>query len=1008
MLSRFRTHQQILLFSGAGVLTCFILLTFALSLTGALRSYLGDERQTFSRDRALVLDRAYVSAIRVRLAAVQGETVWEASGLADSEVRRRFDAQGGQLVFPSPSDVNLPLLLRLPGASRTPDDEVRRILMYAKGPAGFSRRQMKSQSEALYMTWQVKGYVVFPSMSIVGIAPPPDLSDPRVAGAIADRQRLARYYLAGLDNFDQWAVPREGARELRWLPPEPDPVTGQMYYRVAAVMFDGSRPFGVVVGQYMPERLIESIVPGSFAGTYMIVDARGVPVVSTSAPPLDNAAIRQVLAEQKANASSSELTERYADGAMTISMPLARSGWSLVYVLPRNVIMKTVARRIAGTASATALALVLLWTFVILFNRKVVAPLFERSERVFDSEHLSRTLIETAPVGLALVNVSDNTVLLESAHMLALEARVGARDGTLIGDVLKRHAPAAFLEQRGSRATTADLQLSLPGDDGGMIDLAAKLTPAHYQGRPVVVAAFSDVTAERRLARQLTAAKQAADSANAAKTAFLAAMSHEIRTPLNAILGHLELLERLPQAAPVAGRVRTVASSSRALLDVLNDILDFSKVEAGEMSFESIRFDLARLISEAVAMLMPLAQRKGIALNWSIDPALPRHYVGDPGRIRQIVVNLVGNAIKFTDDGHVSIDVRADGGGLPASPVVIAVTDTGIGIAADRQVHIFDAFDQADVSITRRFGGTGLGLALCKRIAESMGGAIAVDSEVGWGSTFTVTLPISPDDHMAVDVETEGGTPDADADMRGIHVLVAEDHEVNRELIRDQLDALGYTCDIVENGLVALRYFNERHYDLVLTDLAMPVMDGYTLATCLRNQGARTPIIAITADVTAANTRRAQEAGISGVLLKPMSLASIDAVARKHLKLATDPHAAAAIVAAAERSIVLSPALVAALDQRTGESLSAIDDAMARGDWETVGSRVHSIKGAFAMIHEQAVVDACVRLEDVILHAPDVDGGRTSEALAEVRTSVALALQRIATDLESRHAGAND
>ncbi|AOI64197.1 hybrid sensor histidine kinase/response regulator [Burkholderia territorii] len=995
------------MFSGAGVLTFFILLTFGLSLTGALRSYIGDERQTFSRDQALVLDRVYVSAVRVRLAAVQGETGWEASGLADPEVRRRFDAHGGQMIFPSAEDVNLPLLLRLPGVPGSPDDQMRRILMYAKGPAGFSRHQMKSQSEAQYMSWQAKGYVVFPSMSVVGLSPLPDLSDPRVAGAIADRARLARYYLAGLDTVDQWAVPREGARELHWLSPEPDPVTGQTYYRVAAGMFEGSRLFGVVVGQYMPERLIESIVPGSFAGTYMIVDARGVPVVSTSAPPLGNAAIRQVLAEQSANASS-QLTERYADGAMTISMPLARSGWSLVYVLPRNVIVKTVARRIAGTASATALALVLLWTFVILFNRKVVAPLFERSERVFDSEHLSRTLIETAPVGLALVNVSDNTVLLESAHMLALEARVGARDGTLIGDVLKRHAPATFLKQRGSRAATADLQLSLPGDDGGMIDLAAKLTPAHYQGRPVVVAAFSDVTAERRLARQLTAAKHAADSANAAKTAFLAAMSHEIRTPLNAILGHLELLERLPQAAPVAGRVRTVASSSRALLDVLNDILDFSKVEAGEMSFESIRFDLARLISDAVAMLMPLAQRKGIALNWSIDSALPRHYVGDPGRIRQIVVNLVGNAIKFTDDGHVSIDVRAGGGGLPASPIVIAVTDTGIGIAADRQVHIFDAFDQADVSITRRFGGTGLGLALCKRIAESMGGAIAVDSEVGRGSTFTVTLPISPDDHMAVDVETDGGTPEADTDMRGIHVLVAEDHEVNRELIRDQLDALGYTCDIVENGLVALRYFNERHYDLVLTDLAMPTMDGYTLATCLRNQGARTPIIAITADVTAANTRRAQEAGISGVLLKPMSLASIDAVARKHLKLATDPHAAAAIVAAAERSIVLSPALVAALDQRTDESLSAIDEAMAHGDWETLGSRVHSIKGAFAMIHEQAVVDACVRLEDAIRHAPDVDGGEASDALARMRSCVTSALERIATELESRHAGAND
>ncbi|CAN0627976.1 two-component system, NarL family, capsular synthesis sensor histidine kinase RcsC [Burkholderia multivorans] len=1036
LLARFRAHQQVLLFAGTAAVTALIVLAFALATAGVVHTRFADEYGTFTRDLAGVIDRVKAAEIRVRFATGALQNSWKRGSPGAPEDLRQFEADG-RIVLPESGDTNISLVLSLPAAHRDDARTVSRLLGIARGGEEAGAHFAGMMGSLMIVRWNPRGYVVTPTGATVGLLPMPDLSDPRVAGALADRARLARFFRAGLDGFAGGEAPPHGKPgKLKWLPPAVDPISGRTYFRVAALAFHGAHAFAAVVAEIEPSELLAALGGREFEGTYTIVDEDGRPVVSTSADVPPAPLVARVQARQR-RAASTEITSAYESGVLTVSRGLGDNGWTLIYTVPWQVIARSVAASVAAPALVTAFAVALLWGFVVLFNRKTLAPLFERSERVFDSEHLSRKLIETAPVGLALVKVSDNTVLLESAHMQALEARIGERGGALIGDALQRHAPAAFRKQRGGESVTTDVQLHWPTGDGDAIDVAAKLTPAHYQGQPVVVAAFSDVTAERQLARQLTAAKQAADSANAAKSTFLAAMSHEIRTPLNAILGHLELLERLPQAAPVAGRVRTVASSSRALLDILNDILDFSKVEAGEMNFESIPFDIGRLIGDAVAMMMPLAQRKGLTLTASVDTGLAPQYVGDPARIRQIVVNLLGNAIKFTDRGSVSITVRAQADGArqngslrgARSPLVVSVTDTGVGIPADRLAHIFDAFMQADESITRRFGGTGLGLALCKRIVDAMAGMIAVDSEVGRGSAFTVTLPLPPAGAGESDADARDAAPGDEADLRGLHVLVAEDHEVNRELIRDQLDMLGYTSDIVENGRVALRHFNERHYDVVLTDLGMPVMDGYTLATCLRNLGARTPVIAITADVTAAETRRFREAGIAGVLLKPMSLTSIEAAVRGCLKRASDPHAASPAAgraggdgavggggaggkaaegagepgaagasrgAAGERMpLVLSAKLRGILAQRTAESLAVVRDALGADDWATIGASIHSIKGAFAMVDQIEVTEVCVRIEAMIAVAAGPDIGAIGRALDELDARVVHALAQL-------------
>ncbi|QCP51168.1 response regulator [Trinickia violacea] len=989
---------------GSAVLTFFILLAFALSLVGYVREDLNDERQTFQRDWGRVMDIVWASETRVRIGAAGVETASKRAGGGDAGDVRTFEAQGGRLAFPAGPDSSGSLVLQLSREGGGSGEEIGRFLAIAKGTAGSGGNLVKTMNDAVGLRWGLGGYLVTPSASTVAISPLPDLANPQVQAVIADTARLSGYYAAGLaDLAPRTAARRGGTRELRWLRPQIDPLSGKSLLRILSPVSVNGRPFGVVAGQISPDRLLERLDPGTFSGAYWILDEGSEPVTSSASGQLNPSAKAYVTAHCRApGASAHGVADTFHDGGLLICAPLGQTSWTLVYSLPGRVIASRVAGEIAGPAIVTGLAVLLLWVFVLLFNRKILVPLFERSERVFDSEHLSRTLIETAPVGLALVNANNRTVLLESAHMQALDRRVATGGAAPIGDVLMQQAPAVFQASRDRATMTSDVELRLPTVEGATIDIAAKLTPSYYQGQPVIVAALSDVTAERQLARQLTAARTAADSANAAKSAFLASMSHEIRTPLNAILGHLELLERLPQAAPVAARVRTVASSSRALLQIINDILEFSKVEAGEITIDSIRFDAAELVRETMAMFMPLSQRKGLTLTCAIDAALPRYYIGDPGRIRQILVNLLGNAIKFTERGSVSIDVGSgEGNAMP--PLVIRVMDTGIGIPAEHQARVFDAFDQVDVSITRRYGGTGLGLALCKRMVEAMGGAIDVDSREGHGSTFSVTLPLLPGDDAVSERDIEPQTADEGTDTRGIHLLVAEDDEVNRELIRDQLDALGYTSDIVENGLVALSKFNERHYDLVLSDLGMPVMDGYTFARCVRNQGSRTPILAITADVTAADSQRFRESGMSGVLLKPMSLASIESAVRRYLRLAADPKAAAAVDNPAEGLAASLPdRLRITLERQTTASLEELTAAMAQGDWENVSSRVHSIKGGFAMLHMGDVVEACVRLETLLAGEPDAAAGEMQQALAELKQRLSSALEKIAGAKEAR------
>jgi two-component system, sensor histidine kinase len=376
---------------------------------------------------------------------------------------------------------------------------------------------------------------------------------------------------------------------------------------------------------------------------------------------------------------------------------------------------------------------------------------------------------------------------------------------------------------------------------------------------------------QRRGAGHLRAAQKRAEAASAAKSTFLATMSHEIRTPLNGVLGMAQAMEADGLPDHQRERLGVIRQSGESLLAILNDVLDLSKIEAGKLELELVEFDLADIARGAHSTFTALANDKGLAFSLDIGPARGR-YLGDPVRLRQVLYNLISNALKFTEEGEIRVSARYAGGVLS-----IAVADTGIGIAADNRAKLFTKFDQLDSSTTRRFGGTGLGLAICHELAQLMGGAIGVESELGGGSCFTLEYPLPRlGDGRTEPLEEAVEAPRAVS----LRVLAAEDNAVNQLVLKTLLHQMGVDPTVVENGQAVVEAWETGDWDVILMDIQMPVMDGVTATALIRQKEKasgrpRTRIVALSANAMAHQVSEYVAAGMDGHVAKPIEAAAL-------------------------------------------------------------------------------------------------------------------------------------
>jgi len=538
-----------------------------------------------------------------------------------------------------------------------------------------------------------------------------------------------------------------------------------------------------------------------------------------------------------------------------------------------------------------------------------------------------------ARIGLLLHASADGVIGVDAERKISVfnvgaERMFGFMAAEVIGQDLGVLLPASYRAVHGAHvdrfvAGTADARRmgdrnELVGRRGNGEEFPVEISIARAGADDdlVMVAVVRDASERRRTEAELRNARDQADAGARAKSEFLANMSHEIRTPMNAVVGLTGLLLESPLTAEQRRYVEIVRSSTNALRAVIDDILDYSKIETGRLEIEREPFDPRDCVKAALDLLSVGAADKGIVLRSAVDDAVPPIVVGDMTRLRQVIVNLVGNAIKFTSRGEVFVSVGAVSVDAGDVELEIAVRDSGIGIAPDRRAQIFGAFSQAEASTTRKFGGTGLGLAITKRLAELMGGRVWFESEAGVGSTFHAVLRMgrgaaaslrrpqlvacgTPPDHDAVvygvsGVPSPAGATGATgaltldpglANRHPLRILLAEDNPVNQMVAVQILSRMGYVADVVPNGRDAVDAAAARDYDLILMDVQMPEMDGLEAAQRVRQlpkrNGHRSRIVAMTASVMHSDRRAALDAGMDDFVSKPVRIEDLrDAILR--------------------------------------------------------------------------------------------------------------------------------
>jgi PAS domain S-box-containing protein len=617
-------------------------------------------------------------------------------------------------------------------------------------------------------------------------------------------------------------------------------------------------------------------------------------------------------------------------------------------------------------------------------RKQVEAEQKKLDQRLRDQQFYTRSLIES---NIDALMTTDPSGIITDVNK-QMEALTGCTRDELIGAPFKgnftdpERAEAAIKLVLSEKKVT-DYELTARARDGTKTVVSYNATTFYDRDRTLqgVFAAARDVTEGKRVEMELKQAKAAAESASRTKSDFLASMSHEIRTPMNAIMGISDLLAKTALSPEQNKYVQIFRRSGDNLLNLINDILDLSKVEASQLELEQTVFSLHDLLEKVAEMVAPRAQEKGLALLCEIAPNVPDGLVGDPTRLRQVLLNLLGNAIKFTESGQVALRVTSDADSVVPTALQFTISDTGIGIAAEKLSRVFERFMQADSSTTRRFGGSGLGLTISKRLVELMGGRIWAESGVGEGSIFSFVVPfevhVGSTLRAVMPVDTGPELP-----LPALRILLAEDSPDNCTITLAYLEDTPYRVEIAETGTIACAKFTTGHYDLVLMDRQMPVMDGLTATRTIRaweqaNRRPLTPIIALTASALKGDREMCLAAGCTAYLTKPIK--------QEVLLQAIKEYSVGAPPSSKEESSGKDTTLtrpnpkfadrILVFLQNSRQNVIAMLDALDRDDFMTVEFLGHGMRGAGGMYGFQAITDIGAALEQAAESA-DIDASR--------------------------------
>lgn len=603
------------------------------------------------------------------------------------------------------------------------------------------------------------------------------------------------------------------------------------------------------------------------------------------------------------------------------------------------------------------------------FLKKQASELSALAEHLGRNEQELRNLLDSCPMGAAIV---DQAGVVQFANQALSE--IALMEGQ---DIVGKPADTLFVEPSDFRERIARpvrrLEVQFRRHGGSELWAQVSTEATTHDGEPAMLCWIHDVSEQKAFEQALSSERDRATEQAQARTEFLTMVSHEIRTPLNGILGTVRMLSDTRLDNTQSEFVETIQYSGDSLLAILNDVLDMSKLEAGHIDLETSKIDLRRLTDNLITLMAPRAEERGNSLSVVIDDAIPDGVETDPGRLRQVLLNLIGNAIKFTEQGTIKLRIERIDQSRNNLRLRFSVTDTGIGIPADAREQLFTNFYQVDSARALHLGGTGLGLAISKRIIEAMGGVIGVESEVGQGSTFW----------FSIDVGLRSARPYAPATVESRTILLVEDNEINQRVAQNLLQQDGHQVTIVDNGADAVQRASEQVFDLILMDIQLPEMDGIEATRQIRalsdQAHATVPIVALTADAMPASARACRDAGMNEVLTKPIDplrlARTIAQLAQPTQEAAQDlpepdPDLQAARIdtnmLASLRDMIGSDKvdeLIELFHATCADTIEEMVQATSAGDRALVASLAHRLKGGALNLGLGAVSDCAVALE---------------------------------------------